>query len=254
MAITLDIKRSLNLKQITEIYKFEIFLQKKRYLLMMILSLAMFNLTAIFAAFFPPPEAISFIAGTLGQTGSFLLFITLFFAGGILADEFDKRTALTNFTKTGRDNFFIGKTLAAFTSVLVWIGPIALESVVFCLLIYQQVPIELLYWFGYYCLVGGMYVAIYLLHSAIFRSGSQAMIMGFMTFIATTIAFGLFLAFLDLPYLFPIYAEIAAMAIFYGNIMDDGLVINLSYGIIMAVSYLIPCLILSYLRFRTRDV
>ena len=150
MTIELDIKRNINFKQILEIFKFELFLQKKRYLIMLILSLVMYNLSALFLIMMAPPTTLVFVYYAVGQHGSFLLLIVLFFAGGVLADEFDKRTALTNFTKTGRDNFFIGKALAAFMCVIVWIGPVFLETLIFSLMLYGTVAIELFQWFGYF--------------------------------------------------------------------------------------------------------
>lgn len=251
MALNLEMKRNLSMNQIFVIYKFELFLHRKRYYLMLILGLVMYNLTAIILAFSPPPDVKLFMASTVGQIGSLLVFLTLFFAGGVLADEFDKGTALTNFTKTGRDNFFIGKSLAVFTSVLIWNGIPLFENIIFSLALYQQVPLELFSWFVFYCLVGGTYVAIYLLFSAIFRSGTQAMVMAFFFIMAGATAFGILLG---APYYFPIYAEIAVIQIFDPSAVDGVFIIDLSYVIIMLLAYLIPCLVLAYLRFRTRDV
>jgi len=253
MALKLDMKRSLNMHDIFEIYRFEIFVQKKRYLIITILSLIIYNIYAILLTLVPPKDAVVFVANAT-SSGSIVLLLALFFAGGILADEFNKRTALTNFTKTRRDNFFIGKSLAAFTSVLVWIGPMLLETFFFCLILYQQVPVELFYWFGYHCLAGGMFVSIYLAHSAIFRSGSQAMMMSFVSIIASSIAFGIFGAFFGLWHLFPIYAEVAAIAIFSGPTNDGMMIIDVRLGIPMMLCYLVSCIVIAYLRFRTRDV
>lgn len=254
MTVRMNIKRNLSRSQIWNIYKFELFLQKKKFKIMLLLTLVFYNVVVIFTVINPPADAKSFAGGAVGQIGPFLIFITLFFAGGVLADEFDKRTALTNFTKTGRDNFFFGKTLGAFTSVLAWIGPAFVETMVFCLILYGQLPIELFIWFGYYCLVGGMYVALYLLHSAYLRSSSQAMAMGFFTFIGTTIAFGIMGAVFGLWYLFPIYAEIAATAIWFGPDYTGGMIVDMWYGIIMCLCYLIPSIIFAYIGFRKRDV
>ncbi len=252
MTLNLNIKRNLNIEQIFEIWKFELLLQKKRYIIILIISLVIYNLFAIFSL--GAPNALYFVVSAISQLGSFLMLISIFFVGGILADEFDKRTALTNFTKTGRDNFFIGKALAAFTGVLFWIGPAFMESSLFCLILYGEVPFQVFIWFGYYCLVGGMYTSIYLLHSAIFRSGSQAMAMSFFTFITLIIAFGILGAFFGLWYLFPIYAEIAASAIFSGPFYDENIMINVYFGIILSLTYMIPCIILAFLQFKRRDV
>ncbi|MFX1339890.1 MAG: ABC transporter permease [Promethearchaeota archaeon] len=252
MTLSLNIKRNLNMRQIYEIYKFELLLQKKRYIIFLILSLLIYNLFAIFSI--AAPNALSFVVSAINQLGSFLMLICIFFVGGIIAEEFDKRTALTNFTKTGRDNFFVGKSLAAFTVVLFWIGPAFMETIIFCLIIYGEVPFQLFIWFGYYCLVGGMYTGLYLLHSAIFRSGSQAMAISFFTFITLIIAFGILGAFFGLWYLFPIYAEIAASAIFSGPIYDEDIMINVYFGIILSLTYMIPCIILAFIQFKRRDV
>ncbi|MFX0072825.1 MAG: ABC transporter permease [Candidatus Hermodarchaeota archaeon] len=252
MTLNLNIKKNLDIEQIFEICKFELLLQKKRYIIITIISLTLYNLFAIFSL--GAPNAIYFAVSSISQLGSFLMLICIFFVGGILADEFDKRTALTNFTKTERDNFFIGKTLAAFAVVLFWIGPAFIESILFSLILYGEVPYQIFIWFGYYCLVGGMYTCIYLLHSAIFRSGSQAMAMSFFTFIALIIAFGILGAFFGLWYLFPIYTEIAASAIFSGPFYDEDIMINVYFGVILSLAYMIPCLILAYLQFKRRDV
>ena len=80
------------------------------------------------------------------------------------------------------------------------------------------------------------------------------MTMGFVILIATLIAFGILGAFFGLWNFFPIYAEIAAQAIFTGPNYDTGMIVDLNLGIIMLLSYMIPSLILSYIRFKTRDV
>ncbi len=254
MVLELEVKRVISLTQIFEIYKFEMFLLKKRYLLLSIFSLAMYNITALVLLFSSIPTATMFVQITIGQIGSILVLLTLFFAGGILADEFDKKTGLTNFTKTGRNNFFVGKTLTAFTSVLIWLGFPFIENIIFCLALFQQVPIELIYWFGYYCLVGGTYISIYLLFSSLFRSGTQAMLMSFFFVIGTAAAFGIFMAFLGLPYYFPLYAEIAVVQIFDPSTVDGVTVIDIRYVILMLLAYLVPSVILAYFRFRTRDL
>ena len=254
MTINLDIQKKFMISKIVDIFKFELMLQKKRYILMMILSVVVVSLISSFSIFFPPSEARLFAATTAGQLGSFLMLLSLFFAGGILADEFDKKTALTNFTKTGRENFFIGKTLAAYFSVISWIGPAFIETSIFCLILYRQIPVELLIWFGYYCIVGGAYTAIYLLCSALFRSGGQAMTVGFVFFIAEAIAFGLLLTFLNFPYPFILYCEIAGQAIFGTETDVFGTIVHPLLGILVAVLYFIPCILIAYFRFKIRDV
>ncbi len=254
MTINLEIQKKVMLSKILEILKFELILQKKRYILMMFLSVVIVSIISLFLIFIPPPEAKLFASNTVGQLGSFILLLSLFFAGGILADEFDKRTALTNFTKTGRTNFFIGKSLAAYSSILFWIGPAFLETSIFCLILYKQIPFELFIWFGYYCVVGAAYTAIYLLCSAIFRSGGQAMTMGFIIFIAEATAFGLLLAFLSFPYPFILYCEIVGQAILGPETDVLGTIIDPILGISVAIFYLIPCILFAYLRFKTRDV
>ncbi len=185
-----------------------------------------------------------------------ILIISLFFAGGILTDEFDKRTVLTNFTKTGRTNFFIGKTLAVLTIILIWIGPCLIELMIYSIIYYQQIPTELFIWFGLSCLSGITYAAIYILHSTIFRSGSQAMTMAFITLIILGAAFGILLAFVNSPYYFPFYSELVGQSIFGGEVTSEEIVIILKvdWVVVMLLCYLIPSIILAYLRFRTRDV
>jgi len=254
MTVNLDIQKRVMIYKIFDIFKFELILQRKRYVLMMILSVVIVSLLSLSLIFSLPSEARLFAATTVGQLGSFIMLLSLFFAGGILADEFDKRTALTNFTKTSRENFFVGKTLAAFFSVIAWIGPAFIETSIFCLILYMEMPIELLIWFGYYCIVGGAYTAIYLLCSAIFRSGGQAMTIGFVIFIAEATAFGLFLAFLSFPYPFILYCEIVGQAIFGTETDVLGTIVNPLLGIFVAVLYLIPCILIAYFKFRIRDV
>jgi len=249
----LAIEENLNLKQIFNIYKFELFLLRKRYLLVVLLSVAATILTSIIAL--ESPTVMGFYAGTLNQIGSFSYLLTLFFAGGIIANEFDRKTALTNFTKTGRDNFFIGKTFAAFTSVITWFAPALVVSLIFSLMEYNTIPIELIIWFGYYCLVGISITSLYLLCSAIFRSGSQAMIVGFIIFTSSAIVFAVLL-FVDpsIPNPTFFYLELVGQAIFIGDFGMSEMNIDLLLAIYIALAYLIPCLILSYLRFKTRDV
>ena len=98
MTIELDIRREINKNQIFEVFKFEISLKKKRYLLVLVLGLIIVNLYGIVMAFFRPPNSTLFIGSITANYDYLILFFSLFFAGGILADEFDKRTALTNFT------------------------------------------------------------------------------------------------------------------------------------------------------------
>ncbi len=248
-------KSSLNLNQIIDIWRFETFLYKKRHLVLILISAVLYNIIAIVLLFNLPTLPREFAGATLSQIGSFLIFLTLFFAGGILADEFDKRTALTNFTKTGRDNFFLGKTLAAYTCVLSWTAIPVLETMIFTLILYVQIPIELFIWFGYYCIVGFMYVSLYLLFSAIFSSGSKAMTFGFVAFIVLASAFGICGAFFNMWQYFPIYAEVVGQSIFSGITTDSGgIPISIGGAIIMLLSYIIPCYVLAYLRFKTKDV
>ena len=247
------LEENLNLKQIFSIYRFEIFLQRKRYILVVLLSVIAVILTSLMSL--SSPNAKLFCGSTLSQIGSFSYLLTLFFAGGILANEFDRKTALTNFTKTGRDNFFIGKTFAAFTSVLAWFAPAIIVTTIFCLVEYNTFPVELIIWFGYYCLAGISCTSLYLLCSALFRSGSQAMIIGFIIFTSSAIVFAIFL-FIDpsLPNPTFLYLEIVGQAIFIGDAAMGEMNIDLLLAIYIALSYLIPCLIISYLRFKTRDV
>lgn len=254
MTINLDIQKKVIVSKILDIFKFELILHKKRYILMIILSVVVISLISLFLIYFLPSDARLFAATTVGQLGSFIMLLSLFFAGGILADEFDKKTALTNFTKTSRENFFIGKTLAAYFSVLTWIGPAFIEISIFCIILYNHIPVELLIWFGYYCIVGGAYTAIYLLCSAIFRSGGQAMTMGFVIFIVEAAAFGILLAFLNFPYPFILYCELPGQAIFGTESDVLGTIVDPILGISVAVFYLIPCILIAYFRFKTRDV
>ena len=245
----------MSLQKIIDIFKFELCLSKKKHLVMLTLSSVLYNIFAILMIFLRPETPQEFAAASLSQLGSFLSLLTLFFAGGIIADEFDKRTALTNFTKAGRNNFFIGKTLAAYTSVFSWIGIPFVETIIFTAIIYLYIPIELFIWFGYYCIVGLMYVALYLFFSAMFRSGSQAMSMGFLAFIALASAFGICGAFLNAWTYFPIYAEVVGQSIFF-NVSSEsgGIPISIRAAIIMLLAYMIPSYILAYLRFKSRDV
>ncbi|MFX1313821.1 MAG: ABC transporter permease [Promethearchaeota archaeon] len=249
----LIIEENLNLKQIFNIYKFEIFLQRKRYILVVLLSIVAVILTALISLSIPTAKI--FCGSTLSQIGSFSYLLTLFFAGGIIANEFDKKTALTNFTKTGRDNFFIGKTFAAFTSVLTWIAPASIVTSIFCLIKYNTIPIELVIWFGYYCLIGISCTSLYLLCSAIFKSGSQAMIIGFIIFTSSAIVFAILL-FIDpsIPNPTFFYLEMVGQAIFVSEAAMPEMNVDLILAISIALLYLIPCLILSYIRFKTRDV
>ncbi len=253
MNSNLIIEENFNLKQIFNVYRFEIFLQRKRYILVALLSVVAVILTSLMSL--SMPNAKLFCGSTLSQIGTFSYLLTLFFAGGIIANEFDRKTALTNFTKTGRNNFFIGKTFAAFTSVLVWIAPAFIVTSIICLIEYNTIPVELILWFGYYCLIGISCTSLYLLFSAIFRSGSQAMIIGFIIFTSSAILFAILL-FIDpsVPNPTFIYLEIVGQAIFIGEAAMSEMNIDLLLAIYIALSYLIPCLILSYLRFKTRDV
>ena len=253
MNSNLTVEKNLNLKRVFIIYKFELFLQRKRFFLVILLSVVATILTSIISL--SSPNVTIFCAGTLSQIGSFSYLLTLFFAGGIIANEFDKKTALTNFTKTGRDNFFIGKTFAAFTSAIAWYAPALVVTSIFSLIEYNTIPVELIIWFGYYCLVGISITSLYLLCSAIFRSGSQAMIIGFIIFTSSAIVFVVFL-FIDpsIPNPTFFYLEIVGQAIFIGDLAMPEMNIDLLLAIYIALSYLIPCLILSYLRFKTRDV
>ncbi|MFX1575349.1 MAG: ABC transporter permease [Promethearchaeota archaeon] len=247
------LEENLNLKQIFNIYRFEIFLLRKRYILVALLSVIAVILTSLMSL--SSPNAKLFCGSTLSQIGSVSYLLTLFFAGGIIANEFDKKTALTNFTKTGRDNFFIGKAFAAFSSVLVWFTPALIVTIIFCLIKYNTLSIELIIWFGYYCLVGVSCTSLYLLCSALFRSGSQAMIIGFIIFSSSAIVFAVFL-FIDpsLPNPTFIYLELAGQAIFLGDTAMSGMNIDLLLAIYISLLYLIPCLTISYLRFKSRDV
>lgn len=256
MSVDLNIKRDTSPKLIYEIFKFEISLKKKRVFLILLLGIVIVNLYGILMGFFLPSTPKEFFAVITQNYGMVIILISLFFAGGILADEFDKRTALTNFTKTGRTNFFIGKSLAALTIILVWMGPTLILFIIYSTIYYQQIPIELFVWFGLSCLSGTTYTAIYLLHSAIFRSGSQAMTMAFVTFIILGTAFGLSLAFLNSPYYFPFYADMVGQTIFSGEIDSEAIQIitNMNWAVIMLLCYFIPCMLLAYLKFRKRDV
>ncbi|MFX1363923.1 MAG: ABC transporter permease [Promethearchaeota archaeon] len=254
MTINLDNQKKVMISKIFEVFKFELILHKKRYILMMTLSLVVICLISIFSIFYLPSEPRLFAATTVGELGSFIMLLSLFFAGGILADEFDKKTALTNFTKTSRDNFFIGKTLAAYFSVIIWIGPALIETSIFSLILYNHIPVELFIWFGYYSIVGGAYTAIYLLCSAIFRSGGQAMTIGFVIFIVEAAAFGILLAFINFPYPFILYCELPGQAIFGTETDGIEIIIDPLLGISIALLYLIPCILIAYLRFKVRDV
>ena len=76
MITNLDVKRNLSLRQISDIFQFELLLSKKRFKIMLILSLIMYNLAVVFLL--SAPNALIFSANAVGQHGSFLILITLF--------------------------------------------------------------------------------------------------------------------------------------------------------------------------------
>ncbi len=246
----MNIKNKINLNYIYEIVKSEVLLKKKRFLVVIILSLVSFNLQFSFFIYFSlPSDTDLFLLRIFTGMGAIIGFLLNFFVADIFAGELNKKTELEKFSKAGKENFFIGKSLTVFLLVLAFLLPTGVECIIMCLIFYSQIPIILFACLGYYFLVGLAYSSIYLLCSAISRSEFYAMIIGFIIFLIMSISFSLFAHFLNFPYLFLLYAEIAVIGLFYNS-----WTVHVLIAIVLMLAYIVAFHLLAYIKFKTQKM
>ncbi|MHA1370857.1 MAG: hypothetical protein ACTSWN_01840 [Promethearchaeota archaeon] len=175
------------MRQILEIFMFDIKRQKKKYIIILILAAIVDffqNLLPYWIIGQPKPEtAMDYVSNSLGLFNIILLFTTALFAGSAIANEFDKKTGIIIFPKTGKTRLFIGRTLSSYLGVITLIIAYYSTNGLITLAIYhgtdglQDAAIAYSKSFGFACLFGAAMVALCLLFSSMFKKGSIAIIM-----------------------------------------------------------------------------
>ncbi len=115
------------------------------------------------------------------EFGGFLaILIAVFFGGDPIVSEFHGKTGYTLFPNpVKRSSIFLGKILSSLIATFIVIGLFYLIITISMVAIYQKVPIEMLYSFGFAFLYVTALIAVAYLISSLMKTTMAAMILTF---------------------------------------------------------------------------
>lgn len=163
------------------VIKYEFLKHIRRRRLYVILGIALFA-EALVLILIPLllgyPDNVMVMAAMLTVGPSLAAIGAIFFAGDAIAGEFESKTGYILFTNpVGRTTLVIGKYLACLIAVTLLIVFTYIISAISLLVIYQEVPIEILKSFGLCMLYASAVLSVTFLFSAVSKGSMGATVM-----------------------------------------------------------------------------
>ncbi|MHA1847432.1 MAG: hypothetical protein ACTSYS_16275 [Promethearchaeota archaeon] len=262
------------LLQVYNVWIFELYRQRKKIIIGAIITMIVIIMDTVLPYSMlgqPLPDtATDFAKEVLSFIRFLLIFMVATHAGTIIAGEFEKRTGIVLFPKTGKTRVFIGKTFAAFTGIVIFVSIYYLTGALVILGYFSSIPVEYFWSFGFACLFAGALIGVQIFYSTIMKTGTVSIILFIITYIIIfnmitsifTLALpdleplailsysdGLMSNILNMPD--PRYIDIPVTEDFT---VRQWLTPTIQVGVLISIIYTCVSLFMAYLIFRKREV